>query len=82
MGFDIRQKRNSSHCLFMPPSFRVLGKDGRSVMPVIHRHPVPMAVKMLYYLHVRWTHSWLVAEAQDKPACPCARCEVIWGVEV
>jgi len=44
MGFDIRQKR-TSRCLFMPPTFRMLGKDGRSLMPFIHRPPIPMAIK-------------------------------------
>ena len=29
----------------MPPSFRMLWKDGRSLMPFIHRSPIPMAIK-------------------------------------
>jgi hypothetical protein len=32
----------------MPPTFRVLGKDGRRLMPVIHRPPVLMPVQ--YYI--------------------------------
>jgi len=44
----ISDKRGLLAASSMPPNFRVPGKDGRRLMPVIHRPPVPMAIK--YYV--------------------------------
>ena len=49
------------------------------VWQVVKTSTIILNNPVVYYHRARWTHVWLVADAQGNFNCPCSRCEVIWG---